>query len=484
MDYAIIGNGILAYMTAYKLSKDLSTGDKIIIVGSSQRLCAATIAAPAMLNSFAEIEEDTFDSDAGRYRFQLSMESTKEWPLVLLELYNDCKEYYEKKYGAFHLSGQTSAWFDQGTYIINNTAADELDDVNFNSICSALTRFNQSHEIVDPSSIPNYKPEQRYRATRAVFINNEGWFNPLIFLELLDHYFQNHDRILLVDDIVVEVMGDDLITGIKIQNGRVLNADKFIFAAGASTVDLLNASGLNLNLQKVFYGVGVTLKLNSPFHKHTKCIRTPNRGLACGIYSAPYFQSQNKDDAYLAVGATNFVSPVQTEYARLTSASTLMNALIQQINQYFYKAELIKINVGSRPLSQDGFPLLGQSSIENLYILTGTRREGIHLAPAICRRVVDLIVGNSVEKKFNIFNPSRKLIHTMTREQGIDKALRNHISAIYQHGFLSSEVSLLDKLKQDYRSGLEHLYDDLGIYDWGIPVDMIDMYRYGHAKNY
>lgn len=34
---------------------------------------------------------------------------------------------------------------------------------------------------------------------------------------------------------------------------------------------------------------------------------------------------------------------------------------------------------------------------------------------------------------------------------------------------------------QMYRDGLERLHDQVGAHDWGIPPEMLDMYRYGHA---
>jgi hypothetical protein len=32
-----------------------------------------------------------------------------------------------------------------------------------------------------------------------------------------------------------------------------------------------------------------------------------------------------------------------------------------------------------------------------------------------------------------------------------------------------------------FKDGLERLHDHIGAFDWGIPPEMLDMYRYGHA---
>ena len=39
-----------------------------------------------------------------------------------------------------------------------------------------------------------------------------------------------------------------------------------------------------------------------------------------------------------------------------------------------FTATLVKINVGWRPTTQDTFPLIGKTSLNNLFIATGTKR--------------------------------------------------------------------------------------------------------------
>ena len=55
MNICIIGNGILGLTTALELSKKLNKKDKLYIIGPKNRNYSATMAAGAMLNSFAEI---------------------------------------------------------------------------------------------------------------------------------------------------------------------------------------------------------------------------------------------------------------------------------------------------------------------------------------------------------------------------------------------------------------------------------------------
>src|SRR5205807_6962250 len=67
----ILGNGIVAASIAFRLTKRLAAGDRITVIGKKARPGSATLAAAAMLNSFAEIEKGSLDSEIDRYRFGL-----------------------------------------------------------------------------------------------------------------------------------------------------------------------------------------------------------------------------------------------------------------------------------------------------------------------------------------------------------------------------------------------------------------------------
>ena len=69
----------------------------------------------------------------------------------------------------------------------------------------------------------------------------------------------------------------------------------------------------------------------------------------------------------------------------------------------------------------------------------------------------------------------------MTREQAVDKAVRHQMSAAYQHGFTPPTSRLPEQIETSLRHAVETLHDQVGAHDWGIPPEMLDMYRYGHA---
>lgn len=476
MQIAIVGNGVIGQAIAYNLLKNPKFKGSLTIIGKIDRVGSATKAAAAMLNSFAEIEKNSLNSEFDKYRFTLSRSATRMWPVFAKNILED------SQFKTFSLIDEHQP-FDKGTYVINNAAADDLDDENFEAILAALLEYNEPHSLISPSEIPNYQPEQRFRALRALRIENEGWMNPKMVLEALDKILRLSARVNIVESQARKIVSrNNLVTGIECESGQVIEADQFLIANGASITQLLNESDLGLPIQKIFHGIGVSIEINVKDHMHTNCIRTPNRGLACGVYTAPHEVDFENRIGKILIGATNFISPVPINNPRVNDVQTLLNSATQQVNANFYKSELVNINVGWRPTSQDTQPILGGTSISNLFIAGGTKRDGFHLAPIISEKMTSLILGENVEDEFKWFSPERMPLKLMSRSEAIDKSLKHQISAAYQHGFVPSNAKFSNSVRIGILNDLEKLHDQVGALDWGIPPEMLDMYRYGHAK--
>lgn len=483
MNTLILGNGILGLSIAFRLIQKGSDNDRIVIIGKNSRPGSASLAAGAMLNSFAEIEAGSLDSEIDLYRFELSHLSTQMWPRFERDLINAGGSFLPDACSKCQ-GCAGGGCFDCGTYVVNNAAADSLDDENYDAILSALEDFNEPFELVSPRDIPNYRPNEKHRATRALYIKNEGWFNPRIIIDKLVAILSRHPRVTFIDDNVEALVGGpSSISGALLESGKTVSADKYVLATGASVTDILRKSEVKIPIQSIFYGVGVSVEIDSPSFPNTKCIRTPNRGLACGIYTVPYFVHPDKQLSHILLGATNYISPEPVFRSRISNVESIINAATNQINLNFYRADLVSVNLGLRPVSQDGYPLIGPvSSIKDLYIVSGTKRDGFHMAPFISETIASMILGEEIDGRISIFSPDRELIKSMTREEAINKSIKHLISAAYQHGFSPSSVKMVHQLEQSYRDDLERVHDAVGATDWGIPVDMVDMYRYGHAK--
>ena len=471
MHFVIVGNGIIALSTAYNLLGKIGVDDSITIVGPSERAGSATLAAAAMLNSFAEIGEHSFSSSYDNYHFELSRRATELWPAFL-----------EGLEGAVNAVDGSSNEFCcplvKGTYVLRNTASDELDDKNFNAIVGACERFDEPHELLDASQIPNYQPDPSVRSASALLIYNEGWLNPRIVIDLLDIVLAGSSQVSTIDASVLSIKSEgSKVQSLWLDNGDSVTGDIYLLANGAAAGDLVVNSNLGLSMQRVFYGIGVSLEIKAPGFPHKNCIRTPNRGGACGIYTVPCYQGAGGDDDHIIIGASNFISPKPFKHGRLVSVSHLLESAMKEINQNFYDAEVVRINVGWRPTSLDTYPLVGRTSIDNLVIATGTKRDGFHFAPVLSEFIASILCGHTLEDEMEMFRPERPPIRDISREVAIEMGVDSLVSQHYQHGYRPSGIRMGDQYRDYLRQDLEKLHDDVGALDWGIHPEMINMYK-------
>jgi glycine oxidase len=475
MKYVIIGNGILAHSIAYRLLDNLGAHDQIVLIGPMDRPGSATLAAAAMLNAFGEVGHKPHSTPAEHYHFELSRTATRAWPTfvqTLADRLNACEPEADSDFGLRF-----------GTYIIHNSAADELDDRNFAAIHAALLAHHEPFEWADPSHIPNYHPSTAKRALRALYLPNEGWINPRAVLRALDTVLAHDARVERIDCIVTRLnMHHGRITAALLHDNTMVEGDAFLLANGASASRVLDQSELGLAIQPVFYGVGVSLQLECPGFPHRHCIRTPNRGGACGIYSAPYFLGTNARDDHTFVGASNWVTPAPHHHPRVQSVQRLLRGAVEEINGHFADAHIVQANVGWRPTTQDTFPLLGATDCSNLYLATGTKRDGFHLSPTLSLMIADQMLGKSIDGRLSLFKPERELIHHYTRQEAIDAYLASQRSELYQQHYHPANLAQDTAQIERWRHDIEQLHDQIHAHDWGIPPDMVTLYRSGHAR--
>jgi glycine oxidase len=461
MNVVIVGNGIVALQTARRIVHD-DPDVSVTLVGPSARGGSASLAAAAMFNSFCEVDVGTFDSPFERLKFDFNRAGSPMWPDLLEQLRAE--------------SGLAiNAGF--GTFLINNTVSDSLEDENYEAVRDALIAYSEPFEDVDPRSVPGYNPAPHARALRALFIPREGWVNPVQLIAALDVLLAKEPRVRVVDAAVetMEASGDAII-GVTTDSGERIGGDVFIVATGASFSALVERSALPISFQRVFFGAGASIRLKTERATLSNCVRTPNRGGACGTYAAP------QDPDHTLVGASNFISPVPVAAPRLTSVFGLLEGAVEQINHDFYRAELSAVNFGWRPTSSDGIPMVGRTDLRNLLVATGTKRDGLHCSALIAEILSALAFGGTPSFDVTAFKPDRPITRTMTRAQSVRTLVRHAINAAYQHGFRSSRNRMTDDLVAHYTREYEALHDAVGAHDWGIPPEMKDMYSYGHVQ--
>lgn len=445
----VIGDGILGATTCLELAK---MGCKITWV-TRGRKGAATPAAAAMLNSFAEIDNFTFRSKFSSTMFEVSMESTLRWPSLYSEVSDFCL-----RQGSFELPP-----LGMGTHVINNTASDNYEDSNFELLMASLKKFKQQHTFSSGTSnqlLKNgYFPEDRFRALRSVFIKNEGFFNPKAFLEAIDRY--------LVSEWSVETLKENVI-GLKSEGDGIVvrfesfdkKFDKVINCAGAWSESIKEMIELPKTwTPRLFSGVGVSLELKADIDGFEHCIRTPNRGGACGIYVVPQVAPEHKSNSFI-VGASNMMSLHPQFEPKAAAVSHLINAAASEINVHFEDATIASINTGNRPITSDLYPLMGRYGETSVYSLTGTRRDGLHCAPVLSHEIAHLVV-NGTYAKFDLefCNPLREPILDISRESSIKENVAALLSEWFQHGFSVASHKQIGDFSNKLRSETENILD-------------------------
>lgn len=413
MKTVIIGNGIVALTAAFRLAQ---RGGEVVLIGPVARAGSATLAAPAMLNSFAELHPDALTTDVDRLKFALSRAATARWEPLGAEL-----------------GGMTNLGHGCGTYV--------LGDRDLAPILAACTEYGEPHAIVEAREIPGYAP--MHGVTRAVRIDREGWIDPRRVVAALERALSAAPNVTMIDGVVARLRAaTGTITGAVLLDDSVVEGTHYLAANGASLTTLLEASALGIPVQRVVYGVGTSLEVLRPYRA---CLRSSSRR----VYLVP----SGHDRA--VIGATNDVA-VTPGSGDPEAPLRLLRAATEAFDQTLAGAEIARISVGWRPISLDTYPLLGATSIPNLAIASGTRRDGFHLAPLIAEHLAALLHGEPTDPRLAMFAPERAPLRTLTRAQAIAAAL--HIGA-----------ADLDEL--------ERLHDAAGADTWGIPPELLPIYR-------
>ena len=87
-----------------------------------------------------------------------------------------------------------------------------------------------------------------------------------------------------------------------------------------------------------------------------------------------------------------------------------------------------------------------------------------------------------IDDRFEVFAPERELIHSMNREEAVEFIVSSLMSEQYQHGYNPSNIRMNAQVRETYRKDIEMLHDKVGAIDWGIPPELVNMYRQGHAR--
>jgi glycine oxidase len=445
------------------------TSLKIVIVGPKHRPQSASMAAGAMLNLFGEVTTATLSSKYGREKFKLSYLAKQRWPAWIESIQSRSND----------LKIQSA----KGTMIILNSSSDSMDDANFSATLSALEQYGEKYELIDPSHISGLNPDPQKRALRAAFIPEEHAIDVQKLVDGLTKALDLTKQVDWIDSSVDKLSGNQPYT-IEFKNDLLLSASKVLVAAGAESQFILDTLDvLKYSVPPMLYGVGTALVVQTQeANQFDYVIRTPNRGLACGIHAVPQLSGE------LYIGASNYISPYPNTRTSLTSSYFLLKSAMEQLDTNYCKAEIAKWCSGYRPITIDTFPLIGATGCEGVYVLSGTYRDGIFNSPLYA----DLISREILEEECLLnhsFAPQRKPLETMTQEESISSAIKHYFSAAYMHDLQMPKMGVNALFESMLHQIFEETYAELGITQ-AVPPEILVMYSrhrgeyLNHLKQY
>ncbi len=461
-DIAIVGNGSVASALAFELQRR-NEGISIAIVGPKDRAGSASMAAGAMLNVFAELDAGLLDIPIFQHKFELARQATELWPGWVAEL----KE----------AAGGRGTDLNFGTYILRNAAGDEQDDDAYEAIKAALRHYQEPFEVADPRKIAGYNPSVTGRALEAIYIPREGYLDPRKLLAVYEQAFARGGSVTQFDGTVERVtLGPGQSKQVIMAGGAAIAAPRVVLASGAETRNIISQiPEIKDRVIPLFFGIGAALLLDIRVDAPTAVIRTPNRALACGIHMVP----QGPRQVY--VGASNQISPWPETSPRLTSVQFLADGAMEQLNTAYYNAELKNVFLGYRPTSADTLPMVGETSVPGLFILTGTKRDGLHNSPVLARDMANRLTGKAGLVSESL-NPERKVIRWLSKDTGIELAVRHLRAAGLQHGLRLPRSNWGPMVADMLHRHVEEVYRESGV-GYGIPPEMLDVYRHGHVTS-
>lgn len=452
-DFVIVGNGALGMFLADELiGRKAGT---VVVVGPSSREAGASQAAGAMLGTFSEVTTDTLRTSPSRTRFEIGVRAHGKWPDVLNRL-------DEVSPTGFPLQVAKE------THVVLNTVGAELDDVNLASMISALDEYGRPWEYVDPKDIPGYAPRTDTRAVKAIHLPTEGAIDARGVLAALEVRVRAAGMTIADQTARKVIRSGDVVTGVELDDGHIIEAGNVVIALGARSEAMVKSifAGDEFELMPTIPGLGFAMiARRTGGEGFRSVVRTPNRGFACGLHVVP---APNGREYF---GATNRLVDDVASVAWLSDVRYLAQYSMQQLDEQVARHEIERWCMGNRPVTLDGFPLIGWLPLSGLYLATGTYRDGFHCAPLIAEHVANELQGQPgiVDP---MFTPTREPIATRTIESSIDEYVKHNMAAWFETGAEAAPQMTTAQIADYYRVMGVQAYDQLGI-DYALGPDVL-----------
>ncbi len=342
-DAIVVGAGIIGLMTAREL---LKKGYKVLILDKNKAGYEATWSSGGILSPLYPWREPEAALDLCEWGQQ-------RYPFIANKLYEE--------------TGIDSQWIQSG--LIN------LDEEDIPQAKAWSQERNQSLTVLYQEIVHQHEPRLQDVWDKAVYLSNVAHIRPPRLIKALLASIQSlGGEIKEYCEVVQLIIESNQCKGVLIKNEPVY-AETVSIATGAWTTKLVDSSDINLNIEPV-RGQMILIQAEPGFLKRIL------------LYKSKYLIP--RQDGLILAGSTvenvGYDSRTSSEgIAELKDAALFILPELQN-------TEVINQWAGLRPGTPDGIPYIGQHpTIKNLFINAGHFRNGIQMAPASARLIVDII---------------------------------------------------------------------------------------------
>jgi len=217
----------------------------------------------------------------------------------------------------------------------------------------------------------------------AVFVEDEGVADPVRVLTGLMMSARAHGVLMYNNTDVLEASA----THVRMHDGNDLEADHVVLATGAWSIDALLAKAPALKQIRAGKGVLVQVELANALR--------PN------LHAPDFYIAERRGD--IVLGATleldrsdRRVDPAQVE-TLLAAAEKLLPGEVRPTGRSW---------AGIRPMSPDGWPMVGPSG-DGLLLAAGHSRNGWLLAPITAEIIASYVFGDELSPAWAALSPQR-----------------------------------------------------------------------------
>lgn len=188
----------------------------------------------------------------------------------------------------------------------------------------------------------------------------------------------------------------DRVTGVVLQDGRRLDAEAVVVAAGARSSMLAGLGATDVPPVRPVRGV--TLRLRIPAD-----VAAPRRTVRGLVHGRPVYVVPRHDDR-VVIGATMEERGFATDVTAGAIFALLHDArsLLPVVDEYIVEESIC----GLRPGSPDNGPIVGPTTTQGLFMATGHYRNGILQAPLTAAEITANLDG-ATTGHFTHFGPTR-----------------------------------------------------------------------------